>query len=93
MREGGVELDTFLGQSARSGSFFTAYFRPLSPNDPHENFSISASAVRSTDAHRARAYMMETVVPDFVLWARSLIVLPVNSPIRRERQSFSREFV
>jgi hypothetical protein len=88
LSQAGIELEVQLIYSA-GNPFFSGYYWPPNPNVAHERLYIQAGAVSSEDCSEARQYIESSVMPMFVAWAKSILALPANSPIRREKQHFS----
>ena len=84
--EAGIEMDVHLIHRP-SPIFFDAFFWPPRPNVPHERLYVRASAVPGARAREARELVETRVVPELVVWVRSLLALPTDSPIRRAEQS------
>lgn len=72
------------------GFLFDAHFWPPSPNVAHERLYLRAGAVSAAWSRVARAYLETSVIPEFVAWMQGILSLPVNSPVRREKQYFAR---
>ncbi|MDR3221451.1 MAG: hypothetical protein LBU46_05500 [Candidatus Accumulibacter sp.] len=87
MRSAGISVETRLNH-VNSVNFFGAFFWPPNPNVAHERFYVGAGAVPSSEARDARSFVESSVVPQFIAWAKDLLSLPGNSPIRREEQWF-----
>ena len=88
LREAGIQLETSL-RLDNSDVYFLAYFWPPSPNVPHERLYITAGAVPSAEVFASRDHIDSCVLPRFVAWETHLLSLPLNSPIRREKQIFN----
>ena len=88
LREAGIQLETSL-RLVNSDVYFLAYFWPPNPNVRHERLYITAGAVPSAEAFASREHMDSCVLPRFALWVNHLLSLPLNSPIRREKQIFN----
>lgn len=89
----GIMLETYLvhtpGQTPGC-AFFYADFCPPNPNVAHERLYVQAGAAPSARSHEVRQYIECSVIPEFVAWVEGILALPINSPVRREGQRFSR---
>jgi hypothetical protein len=90
LSEAGIELDTELIHGS-GGIFFDAHFWPPNQNVSYERLYVRAGAVQASASREARAYIEDSVVPEFVAWVKNILALPSNSPVRREQQYFVRE--
>ncbi|UXI70266.1 hypothetical protein [Tahibacter amnicola] len=72
-------------------SFFSADFWPPG-NVPHERSYIVSGTVDAVRVKPAREFVETSVLPAFIQWAQDLLALPLNSPVRRTKQVFCREF-
>ena len=88
MKNAGITVETTL-QHLNSPVLFVAYFWPPRPNVPHDRFFIRAGCVPSIQAKNARTLVESEIVPEFIAWAKQILALPSNSPIRRSDQVFS----
>jgi len=88
LREAGIQLETSL-RFVSSDVYFLAYFWPPNPEVPHERLYIQAGSVPSAEAFASREHIERSVLPRFALWVNRLLSLPLNSPIRREKQIFN----
>lgn len=95
---GAVQTETVLYQR-RSGwvaskVLFRADFYPAGRyyRNQEEILTITSRAVPASLRASARAFIEGGVMPDFIKWITGLERLPVGSPIRREKQSFEREW-
>jgi hypothetical protein len=70
--------------------FLDAYFWPPNPNIDCERLYVRVGAVPSREAHWAREFLESIAIPELVAWAQQIASLPINSPVRRETQHFSR---
>jgi hypothetical protein len=92
LEEAGVTLDCSVNYLNSSRTGFTAQFWPPNPNIGYERLYLTICCVDSQRAHQIRRFMAESVLPEFITWTLGLIALPVNSPIRREKQEFHKPF-
>lgn len=90
LSEAGIGLDTKLIHGS-GGIFFDTYFWPPNQNVAYERLYVRAGAVHTSVSREARLHIEGSVVPEFVAWVKSILVLPNNSPVRREQQYFVRE--
>jgi len=90
--EAGITLDCSVNYIARPGDV-TAQFWPPNPNVRFERIYITIYAVASDSVENARARMQGNVLPKLVSFLLEIIVLPPNSPIRREKQTFQRSLI
>jgi hypothetical protein len=92
LRGRGVMLNGHLIQG-QYGFLFHAEFWPPNRSIAHERLYIRVSAVPASHVRAARRFVESEVVPDFVEWVHSIVVLPSNAPVRREKQHFLRREV
>ena len=86
--QAGIELETHLVHGHGVG-LFTGYFWPPNPHVPHERLYIQAGVVSRNLSQMAREHIEKIVIPEFIAWARAILALPVDAPVRREKQRFS----
>jgi hypothetical protein len=91
LQSAGISVDTHLRQT-NTCIFFGADFWPPNPNVAYERFYIQAGVVPSSYASEARRFVEATVLPQFIAWAKDILALPYNSPIRRSKQYFTSSF-
>jgi hypothetical protein len=89
LSQAGIQLEVSLVHDAGAGCLFRGFFWPPHPNVPHERLYVQAGAVPNAWSQMAREYIEASVVPHFVTWVQNILALPVDSPVRRERQCFS----
>jgi len=85
MQAAGITVSTSL-RHVSSGIFFDAYFWPPRPGVPYERFYVRAGCVPSSEAQAARQFVESDVLPSFVRWAKEILALPPDSPVRRSEQ-------
>jgi len=91
LSEGGVPFSVHHIQRHPGGSIGVEFWPP-NPNVHYERLYITADGVAAADVPRAREALESHIIPDLVAWAQRLASLPVNSPERREKQHFGRNF-
>lgn len=76
----------------RNGTIFSAYFRALGVfiHDETDVLAITSLALPSHHRHEARQFVETVILPEFILWITDIERLPLNSPMRHERQEFER---
>ena len=80
------------------GVLFRADFYPVGAllNGYHGNLEevlhLTCRSVPSQERQAAMAFLNEEVIPAMVTWVMGLEKLPRNSTMRREQQSFTREW-
>jgi len=84
-------VDTHLIYSPNH-SFFEAFYWLPNENVDYDRFYIRTGAVETKDAHNAREYMENKVIPEFITWANQIISLPSNSPKFQEELHYARVF-
>ena len=75
-----------------SHQFFEAFYWLPNENVDYDRFYIRTGAVKSSDVRKAKAYMENQVIPEFIKWANEIVKLPNNSPKLQEKLHFSRVF-
>jgi hypothetical protein len=90
LSQSSIKVDTTLRYTP--GRFFDAHFWPPNPNVPHERVHVVVGAVPASAGHVARQYVKGAVIPEFISWLAGILSLPQGSPVRREKQLFSRAF-
>jgi hypothetical protein len=88
LAKAGVTLDCTINYNNNLRTGFTAHFWPPNPNVGVERLYIEIGAVSSEEIADARRHMNESILPAFVTWIRGLLSLPLESPVRREKQIF-----
>lgn len=98
LKAGDVQTEAVLYQW-RSGwveskVLFRADFYPAGCyyRNQDELLTITSRAVPAPLRVSARAFIEGAVLPDFIKWISGLERLPVGSTVRREKQSFEREW-
>jgi len=89
LQEAGLAIDTTVTHGP-SLIFFDAFFWPPHANAPVERLYVRAGAVTASQAHEARSFIENSVIPDLISWLQGILALPANSPVRREKQEFYR---
>ena len=88
----GISVETSL-LHVNSAIFFDAFFWPPRPNVQHERFYVRAGSVQASQARPAKEFMESIVIPEFIQWAQGILALPLDSPVRRSEQVFTRNFI
>jgi hypothetical protein len=98
LKAGAVQTETVLYQW-RSGwveskVLFRADFYPTGRyyRNQDELLTVTSRAVPASHRANAKAFIEGAVMPDFIQWISGLERLPVGSTVRREKQSFVREW-
>lgn len=98
LKAGAIKIETCLYQR-RSGwveesLVLSADFYPAGRyyKNQDEILIITSRAVPSFVSVSARAFIEGAAVPELIEWARELERLPVGSTVRREKQSFARQW-
>jgi hypothetical protein len=90
LEEGGVPFGVQLVQGHRGPSIGVEFWPP-NPNVHYERLYITSGWMKSAEVHAAREYLETVAIPELVSWAQGIASLPLNSPVRREKQRFGRD--
>ena len=73
---------------------FQASFSPPGQlvDNQEEVLWISCRAMPGDVCNAARSALKDEIIPSFIAWITKLEALPPNSPIRREKQRFERDW-
>lgn len=88
MRSKNIVIDTYL-RHMNSHVFFEAYFWPPDHTIHHERIYVRAGAVPTAQAKKARQFIDEFIIPQFIIWVQEILSLPRNSPMRQSEQCFT----
>jgi len=84
-------IDAHLIQGGgRRNVLFECFFWPHNPNVSHERLYIRTTAVPVANAHEARTFIENSVIPELSTWVQGILALAPNSTVRREEQYFER---
>jgi hypothetical protein len=72
--------------------FFEAEFIPPDALNALDRLDVRSSAVPVEGMRDARAFIESTAIPAMIEWLQKILALPAKSPIRREPQSFRKDF-
>lgn len=91
-----TEITLFQHNSAfwRDRPLFHASFSPPGQlvDNEKEVLWIGCRAVPADVCNAIRSVLQEEIIPSFLEWITNLEALPMNSPIRREKQQFERDW-
>ena len=90
-KENNITTNTHLIYS-HSEIFFDAHYWIPNQNNDYYRFYIRAGHVESTKRKEAMMFMQNSVIPEFIEWAKELISLPDNSTKLLEEPYFRRNF-
>jgi len=82
-------LPAYLVQGG-SSHLLECFFWPPNPNNHQERIYIRTSAMPSSSVPELRAFINGSVIPELIIWLKTILVLPPNSTRRREEQHFVR---
>ena len=98
LKAGAIQTETLLYQWrpgwVESKVLFRANFYPAGRyyRNQDELLTITSHAVPGSLRASARAFIEGAVIPDLINWIAGLEALPVDSTVRREKQSFERKW-
>lgn len=96
LTEAGARTPTTLYQRYhgwwQSGVIFRADFYRVEQSGI-EALTVISRALPSEQRAAARRYIESEVIPAFIEWIKWLETLPENSTVRREKQSFTRQWM
>ncbi|MCP4214259.1 MAG: hypothetical protein GY765_06360 [bacterium] len=72
--------------------FFHAYYWLPNPNIDYFRFYIRVGHVQSSRRREALQYMQDSVIPEFIRWAKEMVSLPSNSTGLSKELEFRRDF-
>ena len=90
-KENKIKTDTHLVFSI-SDIFFDAHYWLPNENIDYHRFYIRTGHVQSEKRKEATMFMQESVMPEFIKWAKELVSLPENSTKLSESLYFRRDF-
>lgn len=90
LQAAGIEVEILLTHGS-GRVLFVALFWPPGPVCAHDRLHLRAGCVPVAQVHAARRYVEDAVLPEFAEWAKALLALPRNAPVRQREQVFSRE--
>ena len=84
-----VHIDLHYVYSTQNiGSIFEALFWLPNDNVPYNRLYIKAGVLSKEEIHQAREKMKEIVLPEFITWIKSILVLPNNSGYNKHNSFF-----
>jgi len=69
---------------------FEAFYWLPNKNVDYDRFYIRTGSVDSSDSKRAKEYLECSVIPDFIDWARDIVLLPTDSTRLNDTLYFSK---